>query len=149
MGRVLRLEERAHGLIVIDASAAVELLLGTDRATAVGTALATSRPVIAPAHFDAEVYQALRRGYLRHDIDRERLMQAVDRLERSDVERLEIVSLLPNVTGLADVIGAHDVFYVLLAISRDCPLLTCDLRLARAATRLGVEVIAIDPARAA
>ena len=57
--------------------------------------------------------------------------------------------MLPNVVGLADVIGAHDVFYVLLAISRQCPLLTCDLGLARAARRLGVEVIAIDRARSA
>jgi hypothetical protein len=50
---------------------------------------------------------------------------------------------------LADVVGARDVFYVLLAICRACPLLTCDLRLARAAARLGVEVIAVDRAEPA
>lgn len=100
-----------------------------------------------PAHFDAEVYHALRRGYLRREIDREHLLTAVDQLERFDAERTEIVSLLPNVVGLADVIGAHDVFYVLLAIRRRCPLLTCDMGLARAAARLGVQVIAIDRAR--
>ena len=82
-------------------------------------------------------------------MDRDRLAIAVDRLERFDIARLEIVSLLPNVVGLVDVIGAHDVFYVLLAISRRCPLLTCDASLARAAARLGVEVIAIDRSRSA
>ncbi len=82
-------------------------------------------------------------------MDRDRLAIAVDRLERFDIERLEIVSLLPNVVGLVDIIGAHDVFYVLLAISRRCPLLTCDLSLARAAARLGIEVIAIDRSRPA
>lgn len=147
MGRVLRVEERAAGLIVLDASAAVELLLGADRATAVTSALAESGRVIVPAHFDAEVYHALRRGYLRREIDREQLLTAVDQLERFDAERTEIVSLLPNVVGLADVIGSHDVFYVLLAISRACPIVTCDKRLARAAARLGVEVIAIDRSR--
>jgi len=125
----------------------VELLLRSERARTVDAALAEAGPAIVPAHFDAEVYHALRRGYLRREIDRERLLVAVDRLERFDAERMEIVSLLPNVVGLTDVIGAHDVFYVLLAISRACPLLTCDLRLARAAARLGVEVIAIDRSR--
>ncbi|HEV2249783.1 MAG TPA: type II toxin-antitoxin system VapC family toxin [Candidatus Limnocylindria bacterium] len=125
----------------------MELLLGADRARAVDRALAKSGSVTVPAHFDAEVYHALRRGYLRREIDGRHLVTAVDQLARFDAERAEIASLLPSVVGLADVIGAHDVFYVLLAISRGCPLLTCDLRLARAAGRLGVDVIAIDRAR--
>lgn len=144
MGRVLRVEERAAGLIVLDASAAVELLLGADQAVAVDSALAQSGPVLVPAHFDAAVYHVLRRAYLGHEIDRGQLLTAVDQLERFNAERTGIVGLLPNVVGLADVIGAHDVFYVLLAISRQCPLLTCDLALARAAKRLGVEVIAVS-----
>jgi len=136
-------------LIVIDASAAVEVLLRTDAAQEVEAALLASRPAIAPAHFDAEVYSALRRLYTRGRMDRDRVGIAVDRLERLDIERLQIVSLLPNVVGLVDVIGAHDVFYVLLAISRQCRLVTCDASLARAAARLGVEVIAIDRSRSA
>jgi len=98
-------------------------------------------------HFDAEVYGTLRRFYLRGLIDRERLGIAVDLLARFEAERTEIVRLLPNVTALADVVGAHDVFYVLLSISRGCPLLTCDLRLAGAAGRLGIQVLAIDRSR--
>ena len=136
-------------MIVIDASAAVEVLLRTDAAQEVEAALLASRPAIAPAHFDAEVYSALRRLYTRGRMDRDRVGIAVDRLERLDIERLQIVSLLPNVVGLVDVIGAHDVFYVLLAISRQCRLVTCDASLARAAARLGVEVIAIDRSRSA
>jgi len=119
------------------------VLLNTDRTQAVERAVTRSGPAIVPAHFDAEVYGALRRGYLHRSIDRDRLLIAVDRLRRFKAERLAIVPLLPNVVGLADVIGAHDVFYVLLAISRACPLVTGDQRLARSAARLGVEVIAI------
>jgi len=133
-------------LIVVDASAAVELLLNTKAAPRVEAALAKAGRAIAPVHFDAEVYKALRRAYLRRGVDRGGLVTTVDQLARFDAERAEIVPLLANVAGLADVIGAHDVFYVLLAISRRCPLLTCDLRLARAATRLGLEVVAIDRA---
>ncbi|MDP9319591.1 MAG: type II toxin-antitoxin system VapC family toxin [Chloroflexota bacterium] len=136
-------------MIVVDASAAVEVLLRSESAQEVDAALQASRPAIAPVHFDAEVYNALRRLYSQRRMDRDRLAIAVDRLERFDIERLEIVSLLPNVVGLVDIIGAHDVFYVLLAISRRCPLLTCDLSLARAAARLGIEVIAIDRSRPA
>jgi predicted nucleic acid-binding protein len=135
-------------VIVLDASAAVELLLHTDAAPMIDSTLMNAGAAIAPVHFDAEVYKALRRMYLRRAVDREDLLTFINQLERSDIERVEIVSLLPNVVGLVDVIGAHDVFYVLLAISRQCPLLTCDLRLARAAKRLGVDVIAIDRAAA-
>ena len=131
-------------MIVVDASAAIEALLRTAAAPEIDAALSTSRPVIAPVHFDAEVYSTLRRLHLQRRLDRRRLEVAVDRLERFDAERLEIVSLLSNVVGLVDVFGAHDVFYVLLAMSRDCPLLTCDLRLGRAAAAIGVKVIAVD-----
>ena len=134
-------------MIVVDASAAVELLLNSDLAGKVGAALDAAGPSVTPVHFDAEVYKALRRAYLRKGLDRGRLHVAVERLQRFDAERIRITPFLPNVAGLADVIGAHDVFYVLLAISRRCPLLTCDLGLARAARRLGVEVIAIDRGR--
>lgn len=136
-------------MIVVDASAAVEVLLNSDLARNVEAALVRAAPAIAPAHFDAEVCQALRRAYLRRSLDRERLRLGLDRLQRFQAERVRIVPLLPNVAALLDVFGAHDVFYVLLAISRGCPLLTCDLGLARAAARLGVEVIAIGRGRSA
>ncbi len=125
------------------------MLLGTLAGSSGEATLVASQPAIVPVHFDTEVYHALRRVYLRRALDRDRLRVAIDQLEAFDAERVEVVSLLPNVVGLVDVIGAPDVFYVLLAISRGCPLLTCDLALARAARRLGVEVFAIDRARPA
>jgi predicted nucleic acid-binding protein len=135
-------------LIVLDASAAVELLLRSPAGDEVAAALAAG-PVVTPVHFDAEVYGTLRRLYLRRLLLREHLQTAIDQLERFDAQRVEIVSLLPNVFGLVDVLGAHDVFYVLLAMTRSCPLLTCDLSLGRAAAALGVKVIAVDRSRPA
>lgn len=136
-------------MIVVDASAAVELLLASAPGEAVEAALVAGQPAVTAIHFDAEVYATLRRLHLRRALDLDGLRNTVDQLARFDAERVEIVSLLPNVVGLVDVFGAHDVFYVLLAMSRDCPLLTCDLSLGRAAARLGVKVIAIDRSRPA
>lgn len=134
---------------MLDASAAVELLLASPAGEAVGTQLIAHRKVVTPVHFDAEVYGALRRIYLRRLMDRERLRTAIERLAQLDAERVEIVSLLHHAEALAEIIGGHDVFYVLAAMSRDCPLLTCDVSLGRAAERLGLTVIAIDPPRMA
>jgi predicted nucleic acid-binding protein len=131
-------------LIVVDASAAVEMLLNTSAGEACSEAAEAGRPTLVPGHFDAEVYNAIRRAFLERRIDRAALGTLIDQLSRFDAERVALAPFLPNVVQLVDVIGAHDVFYVLLAISRTCPLLTCDMRLARAASRLGIEVVAID-----
>jgi len=136
-------------VIVVDASAAVEMLLVTPAGEQCLDRAATTGPAVVPAHFDAEVYTALRRTYLRRSLDRGSLGRLVDQLSAFDAERIALGPLLPSVTQLVDVIGGHDVFYVLLSISRACPLLTCDLRLGRTAARLGVEVIAIDRSRPA
>ncbi len=130
-------------MIVLDASAAVEVLLHSPAGEEVTTAL-DAGPVITPVLFDAEVYATLRRLFLRRRLGRDQLHVAIDQLQQFDAQRVEVVSQLSNVVGLVDVFGAHDVFYVLLAMSRDCPLLTCDLSLGRAAARLGVKVVAVD-----
>ena len=130
---------------MVDASAAVEMLLHTSAGDRCLDAATMWLPAIAPGHFDAEVYSALRRAYLQRRIDRASLGTLVAQLSGFDAERVPLDPLLPGAPHFADVLGAHDVFYVLLAISRACPLLTCDAGLARAAARLGVEVIAIGP----
>ena len=130
-------------MIVVDASAAVEVFLNTAAGAAARMHLRARQPAIVPASFDAEVYAALRRTYLHEGLDRAWLTGAVGQLIRFVAERTEIVSLLPGAIPFADAIGAHDVFYALLALKHDCPLLTCDRRLARAASRSGIEVVAI------
>jgi predicted nucleic acid-binding protein len=132
-------------MIVVDASAAVEMLLNTTAGEACSEAARSRGPAIAPGHFDAEVYNTLRRAYFEGRIDRRSLRELVEQLAAFDAERVALAPFLPSVTQLVDVIGAHDVFYVLLAIGRTARLLTCDLRLARSAARLGVDVIAIQP----
>ena len=119
------------------------MLLNTAAGKACSAATSAGGPAIAPGH--AEVYNTLRRAFFEGRVDRSFLASLVDQLARLEAQRIPIAPLLRGVTPLVDVVGAHDVFYVLLAVERACPLLTCDLQLARAATRLGVEVIAIRP----
>lgn len=120
------------------------MLLHTPIGARCAGAVDAGRPAIAPGNFDAEVYGALRRLYLRHSIERAALRLYVEQLSTFEADRVPILPLLLTVAELADLFGAHDVFYVLLAISRGCPLLTCDRGLARAAARLGVTVVIPD-----
>lgn len=130
-------------MIVVDASAAVEILTDTSKGASALAAMKARLPVVVPASFDTEVFNGVRRVFLRGAIQRDALLRAIDLLVMFDAERLDIRSSLRAAARLIDNFGGHDVFYVLVAIDRGCPLLTCDSGLARAATAAGVEVIAI------
>jgi len=134
-------------LIVVDASAAVEILADTRAGAAALAAMTTRLPVVVPASFDAETFNGLRRLFVQRAITPVALLEAVDQLALFDAERVDIRSSLRAAVRLIENFGGHEVFYVLLAIDRGCPLLTCDLGLARAASAAGLEVIAIDGSR--
>lgn len=93
-----------------------------------------------PAHFEADAYAGLRRMVSIGEIDRGRLSAAIDLLAKMTAERVPLAPLLPAAYELYDRVGAHDVFYVVIARLRGLPLLTSDGPLARAASDLGVEV---------
>jgi predicted nucleic acid-binding protein len=133
-------------LIVVDASAAVEILTNTHNGVAALKAMRARLPVVVPASFDGEAFNGLRRLAARRAIAHLALLEAIDLLAIFDAERVDIRSSLRAAVRLIENFGGHDVFYVLLAIDRGCPLLTCDLGLARAATAVGLEVIAIGSA---
>lgn len=130
-------------MIVVDASAVVEMLIDTPAGERALRAMRTHLPAIVPASFDTEVFNGLRRSYLRGGIARHDLLGAVDLLARFEGERIDVRPSLRAAARLLGSFGGHDVFYVLLAIDRGCPLLICDRGLARAATAAGLEVIAV------
>lgn len=134
-------------MIVLDASAAVEMFAKTAAGAAAVDAMAERLPVTVPVNFDAEVFNGLRRLHVRHLLGRDALLIAVDQLARFDAERIDVRRSLRAAVRLIDTFGGHDVFYALVAIERGCPLLTCDRGLARAATAAGLEVIAIATER--
>jgi predicted nucleic acid-binding protein len=119
-------------LIVVDASALLELLLGTARADRIASfALAPEERLHAPHLLDIEIAQALRRLVQLGEVATARAQQALDDQAALVVERHSHQSLLPRIWQLRESITAYDAAYVALAEALDAPLLTCDAKLAR------------------
>jgi predicted nucleic acid-binding protein len=120
-------------LIIIDASAVVELLLHTDIGVRVGDrALNHTERLGAPHLLDLEVAQVLRRLAQLRELTPDRLLQALDDYRALHIERSEHFSLLPRIWELRGSLTAYDAAYVALAEAMDSPLLTCDAKLLRA-----------------
>ncbi len=119
-------------MIVLDASAVVELLLGTE----VGRIIAAriGDPTIgihAPHLVDVEVVQALRRYVQGGELDRVSATAALENLRSLDLERHSHEPLLGRIWALRQNLTAYDAAYVALAEALDAILLTCDVKLAR------------------
>ena len=118
-------------MIVVDASAFVELLLGTSPgAAAARRIVASGAAPNAPHLLDLEVAQVLRRAVARRDITAERGREALETLADSPIRRYAHDDLLPRIWGLRNSLSAYDAAYVALAEVLDVPLLTRDARLA-------------------
>ncbi len=119
-------------MIVLDASAAVELVLRTGRADRIATrVLDAAQRLHAPHLIDIEVVQVLRRLYLARELTRERAELAFADFEKLVVERHSHRSLLRRVWALRSVMSAYDAAYVALAEGLAAPLVTCDEKLSR------------------
>jgi len=119
-------------LIVIDASAAIELILRTELGERVELrVLDPDERLHAPHLLDLEVAQVLRRLTLLKEIAAARALEALDDYAGLLVERSAHGDLLRRVWELRDSMTAYDGAYVALAEALDAPLLTCDGRLAR------------------
>jgi predicted nucleic acid-binding protein len=117
-------------LIVVDASALLELLLRTDRAAAIeAKALAPQERMHAPHLVDVEIAQALRRLVHLKETTRSRAQQALDDHAGLVIERHSHRELMPRIWQLRQSVTAYDGAYVALAEALDAPLLTCDARL--------------------
>jgi predicted nucleic acid-binding protein len=121
-------------VIVLDASAVVELVLGT----AVGRKVAEriSEPALslhAPHLLDVEVAQVVRRYAFAGQISEERARTALEHLGALDVVRHPHDLLLPRIWELRANLTAYDAAYVALAEALPAPLLTRDGRLAGSA----------------
>ena len=120
-------------MIVLDASALVELVLNTPTGRAI--ALRTADPaggLHIPHLADVEVTQALRRYAKEGEIDAATAALALDDLRALDLQRHAHDPLLDRVWELRGNLTAYDAVYVALAEVLDTVVLTCDHRLARA-----------------
>ena len=120
-------------MIVLDASAVLELLLGTKQGRSVAARIADPELGLhAPHLVDVEIAQALRRYVREGELDPAAAITALQDLRSLDVERHPHEPLLDRVWALRDNLTAYDAVYVALAEALDANLLTCDARLARA-----------------
>jgi predicted nucleic acid-binding protein len=130
-------------VIVVDASAVLELLLGTARAERVAARVfAPDERLDAPHLLDIEVGQALRRLAQLNAITVLRAEEALADFASLVIERHAHRELLPRIWQLRDSLTAYDAAYVTLAEAFDAPLLTCDAKLGRAhGHRARIEVV--------
>jgi predicted nucleic acid-binding protein len=120
-------------VIVVDASALLEILLRTPAAKAVEDRLfAPGEMLHAPHLLDVEAAQVIRRYAANGDIDDERGRLALDDLADFPLRRYPHDFLLPRIWSLRNNLTAYDAAYVALAEALDAPLLTRDRRLATA-----------------
>lgn len=117
---------------VIDASAMIDLLSGTERANSVAALLGDD--LFAPDLLVAEVLSFLRRmsnDKRMTDAAADALAEAI---EQAPVEYVHTWMYAHRIWQLRHTMSSYDATYVALAEDLGSPLITTDLRLARAAT---------------
>lgn len=117
--------------VVVDASALVDVLLGTAHAAPVRARL---RDTVwhAPAHLDAEILSALGRLSRAGRIGEPDVLERLALLGSMPVRRELLPALLPGAWGRRADLRLVDALYVELAARLGAPLITTDRRLGRA-----------------
>jgi predicted nucleic acid-binding protein len=127
-------------VIVVDASVIVDVLTEHFDTADLRELLSAADELQAPAVLDYEVVESLRGLTLGRRISRARALDALTDFEDLSIKRWPLGDgLRRRALTLGDNFTAYDASYVALAEALDCPLVTRDQRLARAARDL-VEV---------
>jgi predicted nucleic acid-binding protein len=120
-------------VIVIDASAILEVLLRTTDARAALEWMQAPRQTLhAPHLIDIEVAQVLRRYATAGGVDAEGYRRALLHFGDLPVIRYPHTQLLARIWELRSQVSARDAAYIALAEMIDAPLITHDRKLARA-----------------
>jgi len=118
-------------VIVVDASAIVEVLLNTATGDVLRPYLFGAGDTLHVPHLtDVEVLQVLRRYSITKTMDQGRAREALDDYAAMPLTRYPHSVLLPRVWELRHNLTAYDAIYVALAEALDATLVTCDRRLA-------------------
>jgi predicted nucleic acid-binding protein len=130
-------------VIVVDASALIEVLLNTPAAAKVSERLFDRADTLhAPHVLDLEVAQVLRRYALSGEMSVERAEQALEDLADLPLNRYPHDIFLGRIWALRRNFTAYDAAYVALAEALDAPLITRDAALAKGpGHRARVEVL--------
>jgi predicted nucleic acid-binding protein len=114
-------------VIVVDASAMLEVLLNSPAAAAIGSRMfAPGEALCAPHLIDVEVAQVLRRYSMVKTLSTARARQAFEDYREIRIERCPHDVLLPRIWELRHNLTAYDAAYIALAEALEAPLITCD-----------------------
>lgn len=121
-------------MIVLDASAALEWLLRTEKGSVVEEQMfAEGQSLNAPHLLDIEVVQVLRRYVRERALNEVHAQERLQSLLDFPILRHGHTSLLRRAWQLRHHLTIYDAVYVALAEALDAPLLTCDAKIAAAA----------------
>ncbi|HPU40321.1 MAG TPA: type II toxin-antitoxin system VapC family toxin [Microthrixaceae bacterium] len=130
--------------IVLDASAAVEFLVGTATGVTAARILIVAESVHAPDLIVPETLSVLRSLVLREEISSDRAAAAARDLHDLTLEVWPSMPLADSAWTLRGQFTVYDAMYVALARALDqATLLTCDRRLARG-VRTATDIDVID-----
>lgn len=118
-------------MLVVDASAMIELLIESDLSRRVADRIA-ERDVHVPAHFDAEVLSGLGRMFRAGMLTVNDVTERIQVLANSPFVRHPLTMLLEGAWSRRDNCRLADGLYVELSVDLAAPLLTANRSLARA-----------------
>jgi predicted nucleic acid-binding protein len=130
-------------IVVLDVSAAIELVMGRPKHKLIASYLKQEDLIIAPSLYLYEAVNTLWKystisGFSVQELDikAEYLIKLVDRF-------IDVQDIYKEVLSLACKINhpAYDAAYLLLCIKNNAALLTLDTRLTKAAQKSGIEVM--------
>jgi len=122
-------------VLVIDASVLADALIDDGPAGhASRRALGDDLHWLAPAHLPVEVLSVIRGRALGGKLGEARAAAAVAALVETSLELVDALPYAGPIWALRANLTAYDAAYVALAEQAGCELLTCDAKLARAAT---------------
>ena len=120
-------------MIVLDASATLELLLQTPTGQALlDRVLDPAESLAAPHLLDLEVAQVLRRYVTGRQLEESRAAAALEDLRDLPMDRYPHAPFLPRIWELRQHLTAYDAAYVALAETLQAPLPTLDRGIANA-----------------
>ena len=118
-------------MIVLDASALLEVLLQTSAAPQIESRIFSVRETLhAPDLLDLEIAQVLRRFTASGNLDQERAQEALADLSEFPLTRYPHDLFLPRIWELRFTVTAYDAVYLALAEEISATFLTRDRRLA-------------------